>query len=102
MAQGKKSKPTPMIIPTPNGPYYYFTDMKPKVIDGLTNSKGEQFSNLQGAALCRCGASDNKPFCVGKHSLIGFSERKETNDDGDQKRQVPAFRTRHLIGVQEL
>ncbi len=85
MAQDDKSKQKPMIIPTPNGPFYYFTDLKPKVVDGLTNSEGERFSNLSGAALCRCGASDNKPFCVGKHSGIGFSDRKETDGHLDKR-----------------
>ncbi|UCG79502.1 MAG: CDGSH iron-sulfur domain-containing protein [Nitrospirota bacterium] len=74
-----------MIAALPNGPYYYFTDFEPKPIDGLTNSKGETLSNLKGTALCRCGASDNKPFCVGAHSKIGFSDRKETDGHLDKR-----------------
>ena len=26
------------------------------------------------AALCRCGASSNKPFCDGTHAGVGFRE----------------------------
>ena len=53
----KKSNTEFQIIPLPNGPYYYFTDFEPKVIDGIVNSRGEELRNLKGAALCRCGAS---------------------------------------------
>ena len=80
-----KSNTEFQIIPLPNGPYYYFTDFEPKVIDGIVNSRGEELRNLKGAALCRCGASDNKPFCVGVHGEIGFSGRKETDGHLDKR-----------------
>jgi CDGSH-type Zn-finger protein len=81
----KKSNTEFQIIPLPNGPYYYFTDFEPKVIEGVVNSRGEELRNLKGAALCRCGASDNKPFCVGAHGEIGFSDRKETGGQLDKR-----------------
>jgi CDGSH-type Zn-finger protein len=80
-----KSNTEFQIIPLPNGPYYYFTDFETKVVDGIVNSRGEEMCNLKGTALCRCGASDNKPFCVGTHGEIGFSDRKETDGHLDQR-----------------
>jgi CDGSH-type Zn-finger protein len=73
-----KSNKELQIIPLPNGPSHYFTDFEPKVIDGIVNSRAEELRNLKGAVLCHCGASDNKPFCVGTRGEIGFSDRKET------------------------
>lgn len=63
----------PKILPLPNGPYYLLNDVKPKTVENLQNSKGEPLSTVSGVALCRCGASKNKPFCDGTHSIIGFS-----------------------------
>jgi CDGSH-type Zn-finger protein len=54
-----------------NGPY------KVEVPEGglkLIDADGNEF-DIKGKsdfALCRCGASANKPFCDGMHSKIGF------------------------------
>lgn len=48
----------------------------PLVIYGEINIKNSNGSNKKidstTTALCRCGASDNKPFCDGSHSDIKF------------------------------
>lgn len=46
-------------------------------LDKLDNSKGEELELRKKLALCRCGASENKPFCDGSHKKIGFSNRVE-------------------------
>ncbi len=40
----------------------------------LSDSDGKAIELPEGrtVALCRCGASVNKPFCDGTHSKIGF------------------------------
>lgn len=69
----------PKISCLPNGPYYYFTDFTPHTIDGIQSSMGEPRSNLRGVALCRCGGSNNKPFCDGTHGKNGFTDKKLTD-----------------------
>jgi CDGSH-type Zn-finger protein len=71
----------PKILPLHNWPYYLMNDMKPKVVDNLQDDNGKPLSNIRGAALCRCGASKNKPFCDGTHSIIGFSSSNRTISD---------------------
>jgi CDGSH-type Zn-finger protein len=55
----------------PNGPYRV---EDPSGVVELVDANGNKY-DLTGKpafALCRCGASVNKPFCDGAHSKIGF------------------------------
>lgn len=44
-------------------------------LETLTNSKGEPLEIKKRIALCRCGMSENKPYCDGMHKKIGFSSK---------------------------
>ena len=54
-----------------NGPYLVSGDLNEL---NLTDADGNKYdlTGKQAVALCRCGASTNKPFCDGQHSKIGF------------------------------
>jgi len=69
-------KENPKIACLPNGPYYLLNDLTPKVVPNLQNSEGKSLSNVAGVALCRCGGSNNKPFCDGTHGTNNFSDAK--------------------------
>jgi CDGSH-type Zn-finger protein/uncharacterized Fe-S cluster protein YjdI len=48
----------------------------PILLDGnvtITNGSGREAWRGNRAALCRCGASSNKPFCDGAHKKSGFT-----------------------------
>ncbi len=38
----------------------------------LSSEKGEEMLENKVTAFCRCGASNNKPFCDGQHKKINF------------------------------
>jgi CDGSH-type Zn-finger protein len=38
----------------------------------LDADSNEFFTRRASVALCRCGGSQNKPFCDGTHSRVGF------------------------------
>lgn len=38
----------------------------------ITSADGDRLFHGEKAALCRCGASANKPFCDGAHKRVGF------------------------------
>jgi len=48
----------------------------------ITDSSGKEFG-LAGRtviSLCRCGLSENKPFCDGAHGRAGFQSACEARD----------------------
>ncbi|KAJ57287.1 hypothetical protein ACMU_01965 [Actibacterium mucosum KCTC 23349] len=59
----------PKIVERENGPL---------VVTGMPDLRGTDGTPVEGKevmALCRCGASQNKPFCDGSHNAAGFQSR---------------------------
>jgi CDGSH-type Zn-finger protein len=54
------------IEPQVNGPLKVSGNLE------ITSGTGRVVARVMGAALCRCGGSQNKPFCDGTHAKIGF------------------------------
>jgi CDGSH-type Zn-finger protein len=76
ISQGEKMAET-AIRPKPNGPY---------LVEGpvdIYDTAGNRIETegRPKIALCRCGASSNKPFCDGTHSKIGFQAAETVNPE---------------------
>ena len=69
----------PQIACLPNGPYYLLNDLTPREIPNIQQSDGNPCTTITGVALCRCGGSNNKPFCDGTHGKNGFTDNKSTD-----------------------
>ncbi len=54
------------IDPLTDGPYQVRGNLE------ITSGTGRVVARVQNAKLCRCGASNTKPFCDGSHLKIGF------------------------------
>lgn len=54
------------IAPTANGPYRVIGDFR------LQWPGGNEIKHKSDVLLCRCGHSNDKPFCDGTHAKIGF------------------------------
>lgn len=61
------SGPTTIAYP-PGGPYVISGEVELVDIDLPAGASGDH------CTLCRCGASQNKPFCSGKHWYVDFDE----------------------------
>jgi CDGSH-type Zn-finger protein len=88
----------PKIVPLPNGPYLLINDMEPKFVENLQNSKGESLSTIGGVSLCRCGASNNKPFCDGTHGKIGFSSENKEEAVNENQQHIVKDKRKNYVG----
>lgn len=57
----------PTVEPRPNGPLYVRGRVR------IVDAEGRLIREDTRVALCRCGASGNKPFCDGSHRRVGFT-----------------------------
>ena len=73
----ERPAPRNTIHPTYNGPLFARGDL---AIEGApADMPGVRFR----AALCRCGASKNKPFCDNSHETAGFKDSGAVGERGD-------------------
>ncbi|MBT3251773.1 MAG: hypothetical protein HN729_02445 [Candidatus Marinimicrobia bacterium] len=73
----ERCAPKNTITVSPNGPLYVQGDLS-------INGAAEDMTGVQfRAALCRCGKSDNKPFCDNNHVKDGFKDPGAVGSKGD-------------------
>ena len=54
------------LTPKKDGPLYFSGNLE------LVSGTGRTINRMQETWLCRCGQSNNKPYCDGTHKKIGF------------------------------
>ncbi len=77
----------PSIQSAPDGPYLVTN------VARMTDWLGVSLEPLPQAALCRCGASQLKPWCDGSHSVIGFHAAKAPDRVPDR---LDTYQGQHL------
>jgi len=86
-------------------PRITFEDNGPIIVTGLEtflNSRGEPIRVRKEMRLCRCGHSNNKPFCDSTHAAIGWTDSKRDDrvpDRLDVYRASDAFAIRDNRGI---
>jgi CDGSH-type Zn-finger protein len=68
--------PSTKIVPANNGPLRVEGDFE------IADPQGKAFglAGRMSISLCRCGHSENKPFCDGSHKKVGFTSEVQARD----------------------
>jgi CDGSH-type Zn-finger protein/uncharacterized Fe-S cluster protein YjdI len=80
---GEAEAPAPanQITVSADGPLFLNGDLE------LVDAERNVFTRETRAALCRCGASKDKPWCDGSHADAGFEATADIGDDRAKPRQ---------------
>jgi len=78
--EGKAPNAAMRVVVSENGPYFVYGGVPLSVQVIVPNEQGSSWDWREGkkletkpeAHLCRCGHSNNKPFCDGSHAKVGF------------------------------
>jgi CDGSH-type Zn-finger protein/uncharacterized Fe-S cluster protein YjdI len=76
---GGAAEPAPAVntvVPDPDGPFYLSGDVEVVAQDGVAVVRDTRI------ALCRCGATKNRPFCDGSHWDAGFDDAGRLGEGG--------------------
>jgi len=87
MEKNDKKAKKGVIEVTENGPFLV------KGLDKFKNKEGEDILSKEVMPLCRCGQSEEKPFCDGTHFKVGFSGEK---DPSRQKDKIHRYRGKNI------
>ncbi|MCB0303832.1 MAG: CDGSH iron-sulfur domain-containing protein [Calditrichaeota bacterium] len=79
----KSTETAVTIQPTENG------SLAVTGLENLRDSRGEALPTKAKIYLCRCGGSNNKPFCDGSHKRNGFSGARESSASLDREKAYP-------------
>ncbi len=66
----------------------------------IKDAEGETLYEENRVALCRCGASGNKPFCDNTHKKIGFSHDGALGENHLSPEQTPNGQTLVIVSIQ--
>ena len=83
------------VEPRPNGPL--FVRGRVRIVD----NEGRLIREDTRLALCRCGASGNKPFCDGSHRRIGFTTAPEGGRRADERSKRGGLMSEHKPGDEQ-